>query len=136
MTNEEDKLCINVWLDETNLSWNFQKNAYIAHEIAQTVPLINKEQIYERWLEENKWVKDYWPNALPKTKKRVFRRVNTAKEQMFQRVLEYVCFKLQFLYMYPKITREIVTPHIALFHPYDWGQKVMSTLKQRGVIEM
>ncbi len=133
--NERDKLCINVWIDESKLSWEYSKNAYIAHEIAQVVPLINKEQIYERWILQNKWVSDYWPNALPKVK--LISSVPKNHDFNFlEDIVEFTFYKLQFLYMYSKITREITTAHIALFHPYDWGEKVMKTLKQAGVVEV
>ena len=30
--------------------------------------------------------------------------------------------------MKPKITREVVTPTRAIFHPNDWGKKVLTIL--------
>ena len=49
--SEKDKLCLNMWLDETSLVWDRKdRNIYTGHEIAQIVPLINKKNIYEKFL--------------------------------------------------------------------------------------
>ena len=62
-TNEKDKLCLNMWLDENNLIWSVKdRNMYSAHEFGQLVPLVNKNQTYEHLMHKNRWVKDYWPN--------------------------------------------------------------------------
>lgn len=58
---QQDKLCLNIWLDENNLVWSkHYRNAYTAHEIAQVVPIVNKDSIYERFLSANSWARDYW----------------------------------------------------------------------------
>ena len=63
--NERDTLCLNMWLDETDLVWDKKdRNIYTAHEIAQVVPLVNKNKIYKRFLNINKWILNYWPNSV------------------------------------------------------------------------
>ena len=42
--------------------------------------------------------------------------------------LEKTAFKLQYLHMKNKITREVITPTRALFHPKDWGKIIMKKL--------
>lgn len=62
--NQKDKLCLNIWLDEQALSWDKKdRNIYSAHEITQVAPIINKENIYQRFLQKNKWILGYWPSA-------------------------------------------------------------------------
>src|SRR3972149_10240994 len=62
---QKDKLCLNMWLDESDLTWKkSDRNLYTAHEIAQIVPLVNKDKTYEKFLHQNKWVLDFWPNAV------------------------------------------------------------------------
>lgn len=46
---EEDKLCLNMWIDETDLIFK-QRNLYTAHEIAQILPIANKDNTYERFI--------------------------------------------------------------------------------------
>ncbi len=136
VSEEEDKLCLNLWIDTNVLDWSQSRNAYIAHEIAQVIPLVNKGKTYDLWIKKNKWIFEYWPYALP------FPRVGSV---IYQRniflhqillLLNIGMFYLQLLYMNKKRTREIVNLHEAYFHPYDWGEKIMKKLTKKGVIEV
>lgn len=122
---QKDKLCLNIWLEESALSWNKNdRNIYSAHEIAQIIPLIDKENSYQRFLQKNMWILDYWPNAvhigpIAKSGPRIDKNPS---------IVEKLAFKLQYLYMKPKITREVVTLHKAIFHPRDWGKEINELL--------
>ena len=123
--DQKDKLCLNMWLDENDLVWpKRDRNPYTAHEIAQIVPLVDKMKTYENFISANSWIKRFWPNAaaLGKLKKQV-----SKKESPFG-VFEALCYLLQIKYMRSKITREVVTPTRAIFHPHDWGTLVLSKL--------
>lgn len=133
--DERDKLCLNIWLDETALEWEKKdRNIYTAHEIAQIMPLVNKDDVYGRFLVKNKWILDYWPKAvkLPQdTRILGYKDIRNKKTRnILVSSIEYLAFCLQYVYMKSKITREVVTPHKALFHPNDWGKIV---LKQLGL---
>ena len=141
---QKDKICLNMWLDEDNLAWRKDRNAYTAHEIAQIVPLVNKNLTYERFIWKNKWVKEYWPRALKVQKLNIKDQSHKSKfkkfynfalsfcilifEFLFMKV-EKIAFRLQYWYMKGKITREVVTPTRAFFHPVDWGKVVLSRFK-------
>ena len=61
-----NKVCLNLFFDETKLNIpKFKKNYYIAHEIIQMKPLINKNNVYELFLYSNRWVCDIFPNSRP-----------------------------------------------------------------------
>lgn len=123
---QQDKLCLNIWMDENDLSWNKKdRNIYTAHEIAQIVPLINKEETYEKFIGQNKWILNYWPSAIIISSSQ-FTINNLNKGPNF---VEKIAFKLQYQYMKSKITREIITKTRALFHPQDWGKTVLTRLK-------
>ena len=123
--NQKDKLCMNMWLDESDLSWPAgDRNSYTAHEIAQIKPLLNKNGTYEKFMDDNVWLKDYWPNAVHA--ERTADSVQRTDKNL--RFIEKLAFKLQLIYMRRKITREIVTPNRAIFHPYDWGEVVLARL--------
>ena len=122
--NQKDKLCLNIWLDESALSWDRKdRNIYSAHEIAQVVPIVDKENISQRFLQKNGWILDYWPNSVrieevrDKNKKNV--KINT---------FERICFWIQYKYMAKKITREKIGLHRAIFHPTNWGEVVLKKL--------
>lgn len=61
--NERDKICLNMWLDERDLTWR-KRNPYSAHELSQMRPLVNKDASYEDLMMKNEWVEKYWPNAV------------------------------------------------------------------------
>lgn len=123
--NERDALCLNMWLDEEDMIWDkSDRNLYTAHEIAQIVPLVNKSNAYEKFLYKNKWILDFWPNATVVQK---FESPGT-KHCALCTILETIAFWPQYLYMKNKITREVITPTRAIFHPNDWGKIVLSKL--------
>lgn len=127
--NQKDKLCLNVWMDEDDLSWGRPKNFYTAHEIAQIVPLLNKAGTYEKFIEKNKWIFKYWPNSVKREKERSLSVVSDNFWTKFVGgIMEKALFKLQYYRMQSRITREVVTESRALFHPYDWGKAVLSRL--------
>ncbi len=131
--DQKDKLCLNIWLDNSALSWDKKdRNIYSAHEIAQVVPIVDKENICQRFLQKNRWILDYWPNAVRVDYE--LRIMNYAKNPLYVilnslfLIFEKLAFKIQYLYMKPKITREVVTLHKAIFHPRNWGKEINELL--------
>jgi predicted nucleotidyltransferase len=135
---KKDRFCLNMWMDEGDLGWpKKDQNLYTAHEIAQITPLVNRDRIYEKFIYKNKWIKDYWPNSVkirnPKSEIQnkfefsKFKYLNIVSNFVL-RASNLVAFKMQYAYMKPKITREIVTPTRAIFHPHDWSKVVLDRL--------
>lgn len=119
--DQKDKLCMNIWLDESDLKWTKNRNIYTAHEIAQIKPILSKENTYERFLFENRWILRYWPNSVRMVKQKVDKKTAVKPS-----LLERLAYKFQYNRMRSKITREMVTPTRALFHPEDWSNIVLS----------
>jgi predicted nucleotidyltransferase len=131
-SDEKDKLCFNLWLDEEALSWPAKKrNIYSAHEIAQVQPIVNKNNIYERFLYANRWIKTYWPNSvrIVKPKRRSKYKINNI---LF--LGEVVARESQRLYMRRKITKEIIGKNRAVFHPNDMTSLVLAKF-EKGLTE-
>ncbi|MDP1710084.1 MAG: hypothetical protein Q8L28_00490 [bacterium] len=129
---QKDKLCLNIWIDESDLNWSkADRNVYTAHEIAQIVPLVNKNNTYERFLYQNRWILKFWPNAVG-IRNQESGSKNLKYESMIHdsfpliQLLEKLAFWFQYQYMRSKLTRETVTKTRALFHPQDWGKIVLS----------
>jgi D-beta-D-heptose 7-phosphate kinase/D-beta-D-heptose 1-phosphate adenosyltransferase len=123
-SNQKDKLCLNIWLDESDLIWpKKDRNLYTAHEIAQTVPLINKDKTYQKFIYQNKWVLDFWPNAV-----RVNKKYDSKKKELNFSVIENFAYWFQRNHMKSKVTREVITPTRGVFHPQDWGKIVTRRL--------
>lgn len=139
--DEKNKLCLNMWLDESDLIWNKKdRNIYTAHEITQIVPLVNKDKTYEKFLYLNRWILDYWPNAvkvpyaISNKQSLLLRSKPYGKETInfkaygIKQLTEKLTFNIQYFYMKDKITREVVTSTRAIFHPNDWGKIVLGKL--------
>lgn len=118
---ETDKLCLNMWLDESDLSWpKKDRNFYTSHEILQTVPLVDKNGIYNLFLTKNTWALDFWPNAVD-----IKKNNSTLYTKLIKlNFIENIAFRSQVAYMRPKMTRETVSITRAVFHPNDLGRKI------------
>jgi len=120
----KDKICFNLFLDESNLKIE-PENLFLAHEICQVRPLLNKDKTYEKFIKANEWVEEYLPNALN------FKRINRQSSQImstqafsFLAILNRIAFFLQYHYMKSKITSEKITLTAAFFHPAN-SQKIL-----------
>ena len=132
----KDKLCLNVWLDESNLIWP-DKNIFTAHEILQIVPLVNKHYTYEKFLSSNLWAFDFWPNAVDKD---ALVAKNFTKNCFKCRLLNFlVCFLwfpaelffflTQKFYMLGKKKKETVELKRAVFHPIDLSRFILEKIR-------
>lgn len=124
-----DKICLNLWLDETALNVpKPQQNLYTAHEVAQTKPLWSKGVVYEKFLTQNAWIKEYLPNIkIPQvTKPSVLNPQSSVLNS-----IENLTYRLQLLYMRQKMTSELVTPHSAFFHPRNTSEDVLRKHQER-----
>ena len=124
--SERNKLCFNLWLDEKSLNWTGDKNIYTAHEILQIKPVVNKEEIYQRFISENSWYKAYWHDkrSLPVTYKtdRIESSLNVF--DFLLDVFNFIAFVGQYLFMLSRMTTEKVNLNTAVFHPTDWSKIV------------
>ncbi|MFC1710492.1 hypothetical protein ACFL0F_02435 [Patescibacteria group bacterium] len=128
---EKDKLCLNMWLDESDLVWR-KRNIFTAHEIAQTIPLIDKGGYYKTFLGKNKWIKEYWPNAVNVPYNAVITdNISGIGYILYSlvKLVEPILFRFQKNYMKGKITKEIIKPTRAVFHPNDLSLIVLSRLR-------
>ncbi len=123
---QKDKLCLNMWFDESDLEWRRPRNIYTAHEIAQLSPLTNKNETYEKFLYKNIWILNFWPNAVKIQKIEDKKQKN--KEQF--NIFETLIFKLQCLHMKSRMTSEIVRLNRAIFHPQDWSKIILEKLNK------
>jgi hypothetical protein len=134
--HERDRICMNMWMDERDLKLRVSKiklkNLFISHELLQVRPLVNKNQIYEKLLTRNKWIFDYWSNAVMLRDSAVYKGTKNLISQCLNITIsifiEPIAYRVQKYHMRNKITREVVTPTRAFFHPVDWGEKVVKKL--------
>lgn len=130
--SKNNKLCLNLWLDESDLVWSKQeRNFYTAHEILQTIPLFDRGINYEKFLSANKWAFDYWPNGndikLASYSTKYFKLKNL-------NLVETFVYKIQLFYMKSKITNEIITPTRAVFHPHNLSLEISKKIPLTSIL--
>jgi hypothetical protein len=128
-----DKICLNMLLDENFMK--LEKNLYIAHEIAQLVPVFEKDNAYKNFLQANKWVEEFMVNALDNGKVYLKKKSNTV-DFIFNWLFNFFAFEkitkfLQLTYMRKHITKEIVKTGIVRLHPFDYKYYILQSFNQK-----
>jgi len=95
----KDKLCINFYTSEENLSLDIKRN-YRFLTALETVMLksVYKKEYYGVLLSENRWVKEYFPELkIPKYEQIKFIRISIISQ--FIDILDYLAMRLQIVFM-------------------------------------
>lgn len=123
----KNKICFNLFLEENHLKIG-SENLFLAHEICQVKPIFDRDNIYNRFIKENEWVKKYLPNAIKITN---HQPLSTNNNKGLFYFLNTIAFRLQYFYMKPKITNEKVGLYQAFFHPQNLEEKILKEYQQR-----
>ena len=128
-TSVADKICLNMFIDESSLSFS-DHNLFLAHEILQLSPIYQKDDIYQKFLQKNIWVLKFLPNwPFPKTKEQFL--LNKKITLKLFLAIEKLLKKAQLVYMYPHITTEKISDKLLKFHPRDMRKIVLSKYQQK-----
>ena len=127
-------ICANLLLDEAALSWfDNSKDVYTAREIAQIVPLFERNNMYHRFITANIWIKKLLPNVKENKRFVSIGSSNTALTVLSYCVsnlfFESVSQVLQMGWMKRHKTNETVTKHVLAFHPIDYRFKTLKQLR-------
>lgn len=129
-----DKICLNMVLDEDNIIFKKNnQNLYTAHEIVQLIPVLDRENTYEKFIIKNSWVNNYLANFhIPK-------RYTKKHQNLFDNLIANI-FKIFFLeeifrfiqikHMEKSITNEIIERGFLAFHPFDYNEYVLKIYKK------
>ena len=128
-----DKICLNMLLDEDYMK--LEKNLYIAHEITQLVPVFERDNAYENFLQENEWIKNFMVNVL-KDNKNYFKKKSGIMEYVLIFVFNFFVFEkvskfLQSCYMRKHITKEIIEDNVLRLHPFDYGYYMLRAYNKK-----
>ncbi|MEI6326964.1 MAG: hypothetical protein WCO78_02480 [Candidatus Roizmanbacteria bacterium] len=123
--HDPDKVCLNLWLDDSDLAIPSSKVClYSAREIAQLHVLFDRNNSYDRLLEQNQWVKRYLPNFISSRPVRNTTPLSS-HHSFFTHIidiLERVARFFQLKQIKRHLTREYVTDTQLWFHPIDRTQ--------------
>ncbi len=123
---QKDKACLNIFLDKKALKITDQ-NLYIAHEICQMKPIWDRGNSYQKFINANKWVKQYLPNWQSSYKSKATRSPKYKLEAIidFLSPLEKLAKMLQLKYMHSKITNERIGDGQLFFHPKNTQEEIL-----------
>jgi len=136
--NVRNKICLNFLIDENVLSLpKKMRNLYGAHEVAQMRPVFERNNTYEKFINNNLWVNFFLPNVFEykaklksgQNSKSFFNIVLRSFLSCF--MFEVIAKKLQFWHMKKHITKEIIEDHFLAFHPKDYEGTVLKKYKKR-----
>ncbi len=128
-----NSICVNLLLDETALNWfEKYKDIYTAREIAQIVPLFERDRMYNKFLTTNSWIQDFLPNISLNDLQ--FNGKNNKGNRALSRFIFNPFFETltRFLQM-SLINRhrsiETITDHVLAFHPHDYRIDILKQLR-------
>ena len=90
--NTKDTFCLSFFIDEDHLNIKSamlgNNDVYYPYWLGQLMPLYNPDNLYQKFLEDNKWYLEFLPNSysnhFPKEVKQTF------NSKLFSRVVEFV----------------------------------------------
>jgi hypothetical protein len=119
-----NKLCPNIYMDETRVRWSEEKrNIYVAHDIIMMQPVINKDDMYFRFLNANRWVFEYFPHFKVQCPEKFGK--GTKFNSDIVDFLELVFMSVQLWYMRKRQTTEIVSKEFIHFLREDHSEDVL-----------
>lgn len=132
-THNTGKLCLNLYLTPASFSLPPHKQSlYTAYELIQATPLYDPLDTRAGLLSANPWIYEHLPNlrgTVPKRNPRLHAEEGAAAAGRrvlngILNLLESLAYRLQFLYMRPRLTREYITRDSAFFHPHNPAPKI------------
>jgi predicted nucleotidyltransferase len=97
----KNAICINLWLDISNLEISPQ-SLYVAHEIMQAKVLWDRNNVSNMFLGSNVWVKNYLPKAYPAQPRLPSPKAGEGSRVWYLwAVVNYLFFLVQYIYTGP-----------------------------------
>jgi hypothetical protein len=129
-----NKLCLNMWLSEDSLA-SPQPDLYVANELAHMVPIVNRDEMYERYIQANEWVENVLPNffdSVQRPASSVQKKSTRLLPTLYPLLtpLDVWLERWQLRKMRPR-TRERVEDGLLMFHPRDYRSDILQRHQTR-----
>ena len=126
-TRASGKVCLNMFMDETDLTVpKAKQTVFVAHEILQMRPVFDRGATYYRFLKANEWVYRFFPNAKTARTAHFTPGVKwgVSTGSFFESLVESFAKRLQLILINRHKTTEIITDTQLWFFPDDYERKV------------
>lgn len=113
-----DEFCFNMWLCRESLQLpKIKRNKKNALDLIMMKVIYDREKIYGRMIQENRWAKKYVANGYSTlNKSNKIRKGENVKINNLKKWFNMVCFWGQYFYMSFKPNRKLVSLNSAFFH--------------------
>lgn len=126
VSSASNKICLNLFFDEKNMTVPSKKRSeFVAHEVLQMKPVIDKNTTCLHFLYTNQWVRQYFPNVT------IQQITNSSKRPHRKDLLSVICYlseymakKIQLFIINRHKTTELITETQLWFFPDDFERKV------------
>lgn len=130
---EKNSWCFNLWLGAESLDLDrAQRSLYTAYEVCQAVWVWQKAPVAQRFLQLNHWAAQYVPQLYQRSRfdsetlaEQVFASPINPRSNWIKILINQFFYQIQYLYMLPHMTQEIVRYDRAFFHPRPTKNSVM-----------
>ncbi|OGC57078.1 hypothetical protein A2976_01780 [candidate division WWE3 bacterium RIFCSPLOWO2_01_FULL_41_9] len=119
------RICPNIFVDENSIKWpKKRRNLYVAHEIVMMHPVVNKEDMYFKFIRANDWIFEFFRDF--KIDVSVDYSESKSKQGAVINAVENMLRKYQMWYMKRKRTNEITERTYIHFNREDWSDKILA----------
>jgi len=128
--NAKDSICLNMLIDESSLLFKSpRQDLYIAREIAQIIPLFDRNDTYAAFLRANSWTRNLLPYAGGKPGLVSLSYHNVLNLGLV--LLEPLSRIVQVWKMSKHSEGEIIEPTVLAFHPNDQKKWILKEYEKR-----
>ncbi len=126
----KNKICLNMLIDKSSLLFtNDRHDLYTAREIAQIIPLFERDNTYALFLQANEWTRDILPNARGKAGCTLIQK-SIFPDTIF-RGLEPLLRLTQNFFIRRHSTREVIELSFLAFHPRDMKKYILTKYEKK-----
>jgi hypothetical protein len=130
--NVHDTICANMFIAEDDLRFpQVKRSLYLAHEIAQMLPLFSVDYVYKKFLTKNSWIATYLPNWRQRFCNEVSESFLRKSMASLMLLFESIVRQLQIMYMKKDRTTETISASVIAFHPHDLTESIEKAFAER-----
>jgi len=134
-TKLRNLICLNMFMDEDGLMVPLkEQDLFTAHEVLLMTPLWERDGAYRKFLQANRWVRRFLPNAWGKRNQELDESYSLPlihASGFLLQLIEPVAQFIQLRYMNSRRTTEVISDKVIRFHPRDARVWIKRELKER-----
>jgi len=125
----KDTVCLNMLIDKSSILFiKDRQNLYTAREIAQVIPLFERDNMYQAFLQSNSWTQKFLPNAMGRSgcasvPQSSFPSAVLKCLEPFLRITQEVLIKRH-------STNEVIEKSFLAFHPNDMKVYILTSYRK------